>query len=89
MLRKREEVSNPDSCLNRAQPHEMLFVLLARDVAAPTAIRAWCTERIRLGRNQWDDAQIAEALRCADSMDMERERHREVNTNDAIISQSA
>ena len=73
-MRKREELANEDSCLNRAADNEMLFVLLARDVAAPTAIRAWCTERIRLGKNQWDDAQIAEALRCADAMDMERAR---------------
>lgn len=31
---KRDEVSNPNSCLNRAKDDEMVFVLLARDEAA-------------------------------------------------------
>lgn len=32
---KSEELSNPASCMNRALPDEMTFVLLARDAAAP------------------------------------------------------
>jgi len=65
-MRKTEELADQNSCLNRAKDDEMLFVLLGRDIAAPAAIRAWCKERIRLGKNKRDDAQIREALACAD-----------------------
>lgn len=50
----------------------MLFVLLARDVAAPDTIRYWVEERIRLGKNRRKDAQIQEALGCAKTMERER-----------------
>jgi hypothetical protein len=60
-MRKREELTNPASCLNRAAEDEMLFVLLGRDAAAPAAVRAWIAERIRLGKNKADDPQIRDA----------------------------
>jgi hypothetical protein len=60
-MRKREELSNPTSCLNRALENEWLFTLLGRDTAAPVAVRAWIEERIRLGKNKREDAQILEA----------------------------
>jgi hypothetical protein len=69
---KRDEITNQHSCLNRAAEGERIFILLARDVAAPVAIRAWAAERIRLGKNALDDAQIVEALECAVRMDRER-----------------
>jgi hypothetical protein len=65
---KREELANPGSCFNRAKDDEMVFVLLARDVAAPEAIYAWARTRVEMGKNKWTDPQIEEALRCADSM---------------------
>lgn len=65
---KREELTNPKSCMSRAHDEEMTFVLLARDAAAPVAIRAWVAERLRLGKNTADDPQIAEALECARKM---------------------
>jgi hypothetical protein len=65
---KREELTNPKSCMSRAADDEMTFVLLGRDKAAPVAIRAWVNERIRLGKNTATDPQIVEALACADSM---------------------
>lgn len=68
-MRKRDELEIPTSCLNRAADDEMLFVLLGRDVAAPAAIRAWVAERIALGKNKANDAQILEALRCALAME--------------------
>lgn len=61
-MRKRDEIADPKSCLSKAREDEWLFVLLGRDFAAPVAIRAWVHERIRLGKNQWEDAQIMEAL---------------------------
>jgi hypothetical protein len=66
---KREELSNPNSCMSRARDDEMTFVLLGRDKATPTAIRSWVMERIRLGKNKETDPQIQEALACATAMD--------------------
>ena len=69
---KFEELTNPKSCMSRARNDEMTFVLLGRDVAAPAAIRFWCAERIRLGKNAADDPQILEALACVETMAKER-----------------
>lgn len=66
---KREELTNPASCMSRAKDDEMTFVLLGRDKAAPVAIRAWVAERLRLGKNTQHDAQITEALVCAGVME--------------------
>jgi hypothetical protein len=73
-LLKTSEIENPASCLNKAKPFEMLFVLLGRDAAAPVAIRAWIDERIRLGKNSFDDDQIVEAEQCAVWMESFRGR---------------
>lgn len=67
-MTKAQERDNPNSCFNRAQENELMFVLLERDHAAPAAIRAWTDERIRLGMNKPDDPKITEALKVADSM---------------------
>ena len=69
---KTDELTNERSCMSRALPHEWTFVLLARDVAAPVAIRAWVDERIALGKNKIGDEQIKEALRCAELMERQR-----------------
>lgn len=72
-MRKSQELADQNSCLNRAKDDEMLFVLLGRDIAAPTAIRAWCRERIRLGKNDSEeDEQISEALHCAAIMERDQ-----------------
>ena len=60
-MRKRDEMADPSSCLNRAADDEWTFVLLGRDRAAPAAIRAWIEERVRLGKNLPTDRQILEA----------------------------
>lgn len=69
---KHQELSNPASCMSRARDDERVFVLLARDAAAPVAIRAWVAERIRLRKNSLTDPQILEALECANEMERER-----------------
>lgn len=66
---KKQEMAIADSCLNKARDDERIFVILGRDKAAPAAIRAWCDERIRIGKNSVSDAQIQEALYCADKME--------------------
>lgn len=70
-MRKRDELSKPQTCMQSAHPMEMTFVLLGRDAAAPVAIRAWVAERIRIGKNAESDAQILEALECAATMERE------------------
>ncbi len=62
------ELTDQRSCLWKANWDEMLFVLLARDPAAPVAIRAWIAERIRIGKNQAGDALMVEAEACAVAM---------------------
>ena len=68
-MKKNEEILNGNSCLNRAFPEEMLFILLGRDKAAPNTIRFWAKERVRLGKNRQSDRQIIEALFCAQKME--------------------
>jgi hypothetical protein len=70
-MRKRDELTDPKSCMSRANDDELTFVLLARDMAAPATIRFWVVERLRLGRNRFDDPQILEALECARKMENE------------------
>ena len=71
-MKKVAEITDPKSCFNKAIPNERLFVLLARDAAAPVAIRAWIAERLRLGKNHPEDSQILEAEECAELMEIER-----------------
>lgn len=71
-MRKRDELTVQTSCLNVAYPDEMLFILLARDPAAARAVREWVNERLRLGKNDGADAEIADALAIAQAMDDER-----------------
>lgn len=71
MLKHTEE-SRKDSCWNRADQNEMVFVLLGRDVAAPAAIRAWVEARILAGKNKRDDTQIQAAIQAAASMEGSR-----------------
>jgi hypothetical protein len=69
---KRDEIEDTESCFNKAGDGERLFILLARDPAAPVAIHAWIAERIRLGKNATGDDQIREARECAALMELER-----------------
>lgn len=69
---KRDAVENSKSCLNKAYDQEQLFIMLARDPAAPVAIRAWIAERLRLGKNKPGDEQIREAYECATLMELQR-----------------
>lgn len=71
-MRKLDELTIHDSCFSRARASELIFVLLARDVAAPATIRFWVDERLRLGKNKPDDPQIIEAVKLANQMELER-----------------
>jgi hypothetical protein len=69
---KRDELGDPNSCLNRAGFDEMLFVLRGHDVAAPATIERWAIERVAIGKNRTDDPEIIEALACAARMREDR-----------------
>jgi hypothetical protein len=71
---KRDEAKDRNSCWNKARTDERVFVLLARDAAAPETVRFWASRRMELGKNQREDPQIVEALDCADRMEDEARR---------------
>jgi hypothetical protein len=68
-MKKSQEVLQPDSCFNRAEKDELIFVLLGRDFFAPTAIRAWVEARVNSLKNMPTDKEIVEALECAKAME--------------------
>lgn len=70
---KKLELTESNSCLNKALDDEQVFVILGRDPAAYEAIRAWCMERVRLGLNKPDDQKINDAMDCAMKMSLERD----------------
>lgn len=72
-MRKRDAHNDPTSCWNKAQDDEPVFILLARDAAAPAAVRAWIEERIRLGKNKHDDSKIVEAEEWAAQVEHDQE----------------
>ena len=69
LMLKRDELSNPQSCMSRARDDEMTFVLLERDPATAITIRFWVMERLRIGKNSIDDSTIWNALRIAEEID--------------------
>lgn len=73
-MKKRDELLDPSSCLSKAGGEEWIFVLLQRDPAAPTAIRAWIAERIKLGLNTPTDAKIREAEEWIRQVEATREK---------------
>lgn len=62
------ELSDPKSCLNKAEQNEMIFVLRAKDPAAAATVRAWIKERISMGLNEYTDPKIQDAENCACTM---------------------
>lgn len=69
---KREELSNPSSCLSRARDDEEIFVILERDDTFSEVVRYWAAKRIEKGKNTPGDAQITEALTKADRVENSR-----------------
>ncbi len=61
---KSEELSNPNSCLNKAKDDEILFVILDRDLAFAGTILYWIEKRIQLGLNKRDDLKMIETANC-------------------------
>lgn len=59
---KRDELTDPKSCMSRARDDEMTFVLLGRDVTAAATVQFWINQRVECGKNVMEDSQIGEAL---------------------------
>jgi hypothetical protein len=72
---KRDELANPNSCLNRAKDDEYVFVLKGTDITTPGTIRDWVKRRIQAGKNRPDDAQIVNAL--VDARAIEERQHKD------------
>lgn len=69
---KRDELANPDSCLNRAADDEMIFVLRSHDVTFSETVRGWVLARMRRGKNEHDDPQLVEAREAARAVEVTR-----------------
>jgi hypothetical protein len=70
---KSQELLRVDSCLNKALPEEMIFVLREKDDEAAETIRYWAFRRVMSRKNKWDDPKIIEALQQADYIDSVRD----------------
>lgn len=68
-MKKRDEISDPNSCLSRARDDEWVFTLLERDITSPDVVRYWVMKRILAKKNKMGDPQIAEALQWADRVE--------------------
>lgn len=68
-MMKKDEITNPNSCLNKAAPDEMIFVLRARDECAADTIRYWVALRLIKDKNMPSDIKIREALDIANAME--------------------
>jgi len=65
-------------CLAKAEADEPMFILLARDPAAPAILRAWAADRLELADTGKLDDQAehaAAARRIADAMELWREEN--------------
>lgn len=70
---KRDELKEQNSCLNRADEAEPLFVLRANDENAPAAVAAWARDYI-VSKGGWaamtdeQKKKYTEAMDCASNM---------------------
>lgn len=71
-MQKQEEISNPDSCLNKAADDEPLFVLRAHDRMAPMTVRQWAMRAKAFGSPK---EKIDEAHRIANRMEAWAKEH--------------
>lgn len=67
-------------CYGNAEPDEPMFILLARDPAAPELVEAWANRRLAMINDglkpESDKAMITEARQCAEAMRAWRRQNR-------------
>lgn len=61
----------PFACFEAALPDEPMFILLARDPAAPATLQFWAQERIKHGKTHEEDDQRKIAAALDESIEME------------------
>lgn len=74
-MTKAGERDRPDSCWNRAEDDEPVFVLRARDKAAILAVLSWIRATLIMRPNEETGQQIHEAMVwCGDAADWRKGR---------------
>lgn len=74
-MMKKDELANPNSCLNRAADNEPVFVFRAQDVFAAATIREWAQlfRQAHAPGGNWDSdrsrAKFEQAMNDADSFE--------------------
>lgn len=67
-------------CYGNAEPDEPMFILLARDAAAPEIVENWANRRLAMinrgEKPESDKAMITEARQCAEAMRAWRKANR-------------
>lgn len=66
---KRDEIANPNSCLNKADDAEPLFVLRANDENAPASVAAWARDYI-VSKGGWGNMTEEQRAKYAEAMDI-------------------
>lgn len=61
-MRKRQEIENPESCLNRAEIDEPLFIIRAKDKVSASAVRTWAEWAQMTGVHEPEKIQEARAI---------------------------
>jgi hypothetical protein len=79
-MTKADELSNPQSCLNRSADDEPLFVICGRDQLSSDAVRDWAIRfrDMRMDLGTWDataQEKYKDAVECARRMANWRESH--------------
>ena len=66
---KRDELEDPNSCLNRAEEAEPVFVLRANDENAPAAVAAWARDYI-VSKGGWGNMSDNQKKKYTEAMDL-------------------
>ncbi len=69
MATKQQTLMDERSCLNRAAPEELIFVLRAKDPCAPATVRLWAA----LAAGKHEDDKVEEALAWAVAAEEQRD----------------
>ena len=66
---KREELFNPQSCLNKAEPEELIFVVRAKDPLAAQTVRHWAAMAVGVHEKEKIDEAISWAKRAEEFLE--------------------